>query len=390
MKVLSRIEDKRITSWNIFVEITIGEYLDFAIDILENNDMQRKRIKSSKSVYSLLKTDLKRGCVIPPLVLALTESGIIDEKTSDEQIVQYLNMNPQNLMILDGLQRTYTMLAAKEELEKECDSRKLNEFLGQKLRLEVYTGINKFGILYRMLTLNTGQTPMSTRHQIEILYKNLVDTDIDGVKLVTETEGKIKPSVKELKFKDAVEGFNSYIYRDELPIDRQDLLDNIKMLENLSRENTQIDLFKEFICSYVMFMEKVEKLVDTENLCFEEYNFRGDPFGKNIIKVFNGSQALTGFGAAIGRLKDFGKLSSFEALNAMFEGLKTGGNEENEWFVELLLGLEKVRAESKKIGNGQRMFFQYFFRELFNSESDSYLNLYNAAVNCYQKYRSQV
>ncbi len=390
MKVLSRIEDKRITSWNIFVEITIGEYLDFAMDILENNDLQRKRIKSSKSVYSLLKTDLKRGCVIPPLVLALTESGIIDEKTSDEQIVQYLNVNPQNLMILDGLQRTYTMIAAKEELEKECDSRNLNEFLGQKLRLEVYTGINKFGILYRMLTLNTGQTPMSTRHQIEILYKNLVDKDIDGVKLVTETEGKIKPSVKELKFKDAVEGFNSYIYRDELPIDRQDLLDNIKMLENLSRENTQIDLFKEFICSYVMFMEKVEKLVDTENLCFEEYNFRGDPFGENIIKVFNGSPALTGFGAAIGRLKDFGKLSSFEALNAMFEGLKTGGNEENEWFVELLLGLEKVRAESKKIGNGQRMFFQYFFRELFNSESDSYLNLYNAAVNCYQKYRSQV
>ena len=193
MKVLSRIEDKRITSWNIFVEITIGEYLDFAMDILENNDLQRKRIKSSKSVYSLLKTDLKRGCVIPPLVLALTESGIIDEKTSDEQIVQYLNVNPQNLMILDGLQRTYTMIAAKEELEKECDSRNLNEFLGQKLRLEVYTGINKFGILYRMLTLNTGQTPMSTRHQIEILYKNLVDKHIDGVKLLTETQGKIKP-----------------------------------------------------------------------------------------------------------------------------------------------------------------------------------------------------
>ncbi len=70
MNILSRIEDQRIDSWNIFVEITIGDYLSFAPDILNNNDMQRKKVKSSKSVYSLLKTDLISGCVIPPLVLA--------------------------------------------------------------------------------------------------------------------------------------------------------------------------------------------------------------------------------------------------------------------------------------------------------------------------------
>ena len=139
-----------------------------------------------------------------------------------------------------------------------------------------------------------------------------------------------------------------------------------------------------------MLMEKLEEFVNTDELDFDEYNFRSEPFGKNIIKVFNGSQALTGFGAAIGRLKDFGKLSSFNVLNSLFGEIVAGGDEQNEWFIELLIGLEKVRADSKKIGNGQRMFFQYFFRELFNSESDSYLNLYNAATNSYQKYRSQV
>lgn len=100
------------------MEITIGDYLEFAMDILENNDMQRKKVKSSKSVYSLLKTDLKRGCVIPPLVLALTESGIIDEKTANDKIQDYISANPQNLMILDGLQRTYTMIAAKKNLKR--------------------------------------------------------------------------------------------------------------------------------------------------------------------------------------------------------------------------------------------------------------------------------
>ncbi len=40
MNILSRIEDQRIDSWNIFVEITIGDYLSFAPDILNINYMQ--------------------------------------------------------------------------------------------------------------------------------------------------------------------------------------------------------------------------------------------------------------------------------------------------------------------------------------------------------------
>ena len=77
---------------------------------------------------------------------------------------EYISANPQNLVILDGLQRTYTLIAAKEELEKENDSKALSNFLNQKLRLEIYTGINKFGILYRMLTLNTGYRWHSVSH----------------------------------------------------------------------------------------------------------------------------------------------------------------------------------------------------------------------------------
>lgn len=390
MSVLSKIEDRRIGSWNIFIEITIGEYLNFATDILSNNDMQRKKVKSSKSVYSLLKVDLIRGCVIPPLVLAFTDSCVFDETTTEGQILEIITANPQHLMILDGLQRTYTLIAAKEELEKENNKSETEHFLAQKIRMEIYIGINKFGILYRMLTLNTGQTPMSTRHQIEILYKNMVDKEIDGIRLVAEKEGNVKASVRELKFKDAVEGFHSYIYRDELPIDRQDLLDNVKMLENLSNENTETDVFKEFIHSYVLLMERLEHFVNLDEFDFEEYGFNREPFGKNIVKVFNTSQALTGFGAAIGRLKDFGKLESFEKLCLLPAKVISGSNEPNEWFIELLHGLDKVNKDSKKIGNGQRMLFQYFFRELFNPESDSYLNLRLAAVNSFQKYRSQV
>ena len=78
MKVLSRAVDNRINSTNLYVEISFGEYLSFARDIISNNDLQRKRVKTSKTVYSLLKDDLKQGCIMPPLVLALVHNDNID------------------------------------------------------------------------------------------------------------------------------------------------------------------------------------------------------------------------------------------------------------------------------------------------------------------------
>lgn len=65
-------------------------------------------------------------------------------------------------------------------------------------------------------------------------------------------------------------------------------------------------------------------------------------------------------------------------------------NEGYIWMMELLSKLDRIKVSSKKIGNAQRMFFQYFYRELLNSESDSYLNLDAAVQNGYKKYYSQV
>ena len=62
---------------NLYVETTFGEYLSFADKIIKNNELQRKRVKTSKSVYALLKDDLKKGCVMPPLVLAVTQRDVI-------------------------------------------------------------------------------------------------------------------------------------------------------------------------------------------------------------------------------------------------------------------------------------------------------------------------
>ena len=392
MKTMSKIIDHRINSINLYVETTFGEYLSFADQIIKNNELQRKRVKTSKSVYSLLKDDLKKGCVMPPLVLAVTQTDVIDADEIDEdELLEYIKENTEDVLILDGLQRTYTLLDARSEMEKE-GRKKMKKFLEYSLRLEIYVEINRFGVLYRMLTLNTGQTPMSLRHQLEMLYSDMLDTEIEGVTLIPDNEGKADPDEGQFVFKNAVEGFNSYMGRNELPIDRQDLLENIKMMENMSEENVTDDLFKEFLEGYIKVFNTLRKITDEYVLTKEdaqEYEISESPFGRKVSKIFSTSQALTGYGAAVGKMKDNGVITDIKDITGMLRRL-IQKNDGYEWFLEMLLKFDRIKESSKKIGNAQRMFFHYFFRELFNKESDSYLDLEEAVENGYKKYNSQV
>ena len=397
MKVMSEIQDHRINSLNLYVETTFREYLSFAPKIITNNDLQRKRVKTSKTVYSLLKTDLQQGCVMPPLVLAIAQSDQFSDTDNHEKlgnaILAFILEHPQNVLILDGLQRTFTLMDADSEMKQKGDE-EYNEFLDYKLRLEIYLNINKFGVLYRMLTLNTGQTPMSARHQLEMLYSDMLNTEIEGLRLISDTDGSADPTNNEFLFKNAVEGFHSYMNRNELPIDRQELLENIKMLENMAHESIENDLFKQFLECYALVFNTLRAISGDHVLTHEElaeYEVSESPFGFSVCKIFSTSQALTGFGAAVGRMKDR-EIPSLDDIPSIAVDLKAKYSEQIciEWVMNMLLHFDSIKSQAKKIGNAQRMYFQYFFRELFNKEGDSYLNLESAVDNGYRKYYSQV
>ena len=128
-------------------------------------------------------------------------------------------------------------------------------------------------------------------------------------------------------------------------------------------------------------------MVTKEDL--REYQIGESPFGKKVSKIFSSSQSITGFGAAVGKMKDLGIINSLENIVEMLENLKKN-NDGYAWMMEMLVKFDMIKNSSKKIGNAQRMFFQYFFRELFNIESDSFLRLEDAVQNGYKKYYSQV
>lgn len=149
MKIVSTIFDGRINACNVLLEISIKDYIAVAKNILKKNEFQRKKVKRTATVYSLLRSDLKKGCTIPPIVLALggdiLGNQVISENTvfSEDQINSWFNAN--NLIILDGLQRTYNLIEAVEEFKEE-DAADFDKFTAKKLRIELYIGINRLGI----------------------------------------------------------------------------------------------------------------------------------------------------------------------------------------------------------------------------------------------------
>ena len=384
MKVLGEsIQDKRIDSSNFMLEMTLGEYYNLSKDILKNNEYQRRRVKSSSTVYSLLKEDLKRGCLMPPIVLALSKVG---DAMRTDNVVEVIEQHHSDIVILDGLQRSYTIKTLIEEMEKTHDDDILR-VRNNKIRAEIYIGINKLGILYRMLTLNTGQTQMSTRHQIEIIYSDYIDTEVEGIRLIREIDDQPPRKQGEYKFQDVIEGFTSFIQRDYLTMERIDILENIKSLEKLSTVDPSNRLFEQFLQIYNTFVKEINEKVPDKILTNSEQDELSSVFGADVVSVFKKSQPLTGFGAAIGKLIDFGSLKSLEDVSPIINNMK---NESIREGLKLMLrNLSMVRDTAKKIGNDQRLYFYQIFRNLFDKESESYSDFLEAARKGFRDYQRE-
>ncbi len=387
MKAVSCLPDSRIDAHNVLVELSMGEYERLISGVLSNNVFQRRRVRSSKTVYSLLRADLTRQCVIPPVVLALTSPVTDFDAENLENFGEILTAHQDDLVILDGLQRTYTILDLLSDLREKNDEATLSEIEGYKLRMEVYVGINRLGILYRMLTLNTGQTPMSLRQQIEILYLDYLDTEIDGVELIRETDERYASGPQQYNFKDVIEGFNAYLDRDELPIDKADILENISSLEKLSKENQSTELFEKYLEAFSRFVNHVSGQANNVELSVDYLESNNSPFGKTVLQVLKKPQAMSGFGAAVGKLIDFGVLRGFDEVIAATKNVQLDDAE--AFLEEINNSLDWLKNNTKKIGNAQRSFFSFFFRDMFNPAGDSHLNLIAACKSALRKYQSQ-
>lgn len=119
MEILSSaIYDKKIQSYNIIMELSLIEYYEFIKSSMLDNEFQRNKVRSSKTIYALLKQDLITGCVIPPIVLAMNVNIDEEERNNLDLVKKIIIENKRNIFILDGLQRTFTIQDICIDVEK--------------------------------------------------------------------------------------------------------------------------------------------------------------------------------------------------------------------------------------------------------------------------------
>ena len=335
------IHDYRINADNYSLNMTISEYYELVKDCLNDNEYQRKRVRNSSSIYNLLKQDIIKGCVMPPIVLALCKP-----LSCEKDIMKAMHNARGNLKILDGLQRSYTIKEIVNEYRDSLfgDSHPLNN----KIRVEVYVGINKLGILYRMLTLNAGQTQMTTRHQIEIIYSEYRNQcNVPGVTLLAEADGRTPHEIGEYKFRDVIEGF--------------------------------ISTYHHLVCK---FNQQFDRVYDSKYL-EDIANLSGSPFATSIVSLFNKSQALTGYGCALAEIMDNQIINDIKNIYEYID--KISLNNFDSVFVNMMNDMDYLRRNAKKIGNDQRKYFYFFFLSLFSKDKYSFLNFELAAKQAFEE-----
>ncbi len=181
VEALAIDRDDRLRSYCVTAKCSYRDFLWLTAGAERNLEIQRSIIKGTKA-YATLRSDLKRGCVLPPIVLAVTVDLAEDpeialvHKHLKQLSSDLCGVVSENVYVIDGLQRTNAIRQTAEELEPEARE----AFLERSLRVEMWLNIPFSAIAYRMLLLNAGQRPMSVKHQVEVLSSKLVG-DLAGV-----------------------------------------------------------------------------------------------------------------------------------------------------------------------------------------------------------------
>jgi hypothetical protein len=177
---------------------------NFAIEnltpLIGRFDEQRK--KQSTKFYARLKQDIISGCVMPPITLAFV-SPEFSTNVNVNQISNYINDNISTGYILDGMQRLNTLQSASQEEGFEG---------GRPIFINVIVASKYDFLLYRMITLNNGQKPMTPRHQIEILTQNLLAfREFGNIVIQTEKETEKKLVKGAFKLVDVAAAYTAFL-----------------------------------------------------------------------------------------------------------------------------------------------------------------------------------
>lgn len=224
--------------------ITVGATYDYSVKnfvpLINKLEFQRSPLR--KSFYKRLEEDILSGCIMPNITLAINVENEMPQR--EELIESYVECHLSNAFVLDGIQRLNTMKRVAENSNFPKD---------RILYCNILVCNSMDRLLYRMITLNNGQRPMTARHQIEILASNIFDFDELPILAVTEKESKNQKKSDDRMNKDVlIKGYLAYI-SNSVNIDNQKIIES-KMNELIADQIMESNIpqkkgeFKDVIC----------------------------------------------------------------------------------------------------------------------------------------------
>lgn len=309
INIYGKYKDSVIGGIVVTGDTTYAVAIEHILPLSGRLDSQR-RILDTK-FYTRLENDILKGCMMPPITLAFICNQEIIDRLYEGDATQIKTLIENELpkgYVLDGLQRLNTLKRA---------SSKNNFPENQHLLLNIIIAQNEDRLLYRMITLNNGQKPMSPRHQIEILTQELFNFELyPNITVQTEKERAISPlkdAYSQSDFSKAYTAFitgaihteNSKLIEEKmdqilvskiLDSDISGSLEFKNILELLNRLNTSPILKKWFKVSnnLIAFSAAIKKTFEIiNNMSIEEFQTSIMNF-EEAFKAFNPSKINLG------------------------------------------------------------------------------------------------
>lgn len=254
--------------------------LDQVFPLIDKFQEQRK--VQRRKFYERLRGDILKGCQMPPITLAFVHESMA--KSLDlSALSKFINDNIEQGYVLDGMQRLNTLNdASSEEVFDENISLPVNVIIAERYDL----------LLYRMITLNNGQKPMTARHQIEMLTKGMLDIGDIGISVFSEKETEsTKPPPGSFRRSDIAEAYTAFL------------------TDSVHNQNARIIESKldEILVGKVMDSDITESDIEFHDILGLVAKFSSDAQGRDWLRLGNN---LIGF--TVGAKRSFDLLSTFD------------------------------------------------------------------------------
>lgn len=264
MKIYDKDFDKVINGVVATGSLTYREAIEKLAPLISKTEFQRKL--QDKKFYEKLERDLVSGCVMPPITLAFVEKSI-NLETQINEIESYFNEQYENSFVLDGIQRLNTLLRVSNNEKFDFN---------KKLYFNIIFSDKVDKLLYRMITLNNGQKPMTPRHQVEMLMANVFNFEELGIEVQTEKERADKIKINSFNKSDIEQAYLAYMANSPM-------VDNNKIIQ---------DKMDELIVNKIISTEPVEGSGNFEDVIKAISKFQTKPSNVKWLKQPNN---LVGF-----------------------------------------------------------------------------------------------